>query len=398
MPQYRTPGTHWIEDNQKKPGANPEHYSGNNPKKSRWTLVYIDASGRRRKESYKRQIDAKQRADELKQQIQNSSYIDPKDARLTFKHFANRWTKITDPNSKTDTINLSLLKSRILPAWGNHQIGFIKPYDLENWQKTLLLEGLSPHTVNKLRVILIKTFKQAIKDGAISKNPLDEVPKPKTGNSKSHTYLTVKQVEALAHAMPTERDRALLYLLAFTGLRIGEALGLQNQAINLEQRKITVQRTYKEIGGRIVEGIPKNRENRVIKIPAFLAEELVVLVENQPLKADIFRSSKGTPISSSNWLQRVFRPAIQRANKNLDPKDQIPTTTRVHDMRHTAASLAIHAGANVKAVQRMLGHKDASMTLNTYAGLFDDDLERVADSLNKLKRESSHSLDTVEKK
>jgi integrase len=74
-----------------------------------------------------------------------------------------------------------------------------------------------------------------------------------------------------------------------------------------------------------------------------------------------------------NWRRRVFDPALQRAGLG----DLTP-----HELRHTAASLAVAAGANVKAVQRMLGHASAAMTLDVYSGLFDGDLDAVADRLD----------------
>lgn len=80
----------------------------------------------------------------------------------------------------------------------------------------------------------------------------------------------------------------------------------------------------------------------------------------------------------SNWRKRFFAPAVAKCQKS---DESCPTITP-HDLRHTAASLAVSAGANVKAIQRMLGHAKASMTLDVYADLFDDDLDDVADSLD----------------
>ncbi|MCU1477487.1 MAG: site-specific integrase [Subtercola sp.] len=88
----------------------------------------------------------------------------------------------------------------------------------------------------------------------------------------------------------------------------------------------------------------------------------------------------GTPSSRDGW----YEYAIRRLQKD---DSSFPRIT-LHDLRHTAASLAISAGANVKAVQRMLGHKSAAMTLDTYADLFDDDLDAVADALDQARSRS----------
>ena len=90
----------------------------------------------------------------------------------------------------------------------------------------------------------------------------------------------------------------------------------------------------------------------------------------------LFTAPLGGALAISNWNRRVFAPAVKRAglaDRGLTP----------HSLRHTAASLAIAAGADIKVVQTMLGHKDAAMTLNTYAGLFPDRLDVVADALDR---------------
>ena len=91
-------------------------------------------------------------------------------------------------------------------------------------------------------------------------------------------------------------------------------------------------------------------------------------------------------LRSGNWTSRVLRPAVVAVNTPADGEDVrgdlIPTGLRIHDLRHTAASVAIRSGANVKALQRMLGHESATMTLDVYAGLWDDDLLDLGASVN----------------
>jgi integrase len=92
----------------------------------------------------------------------------------------------------------------------------------------------------------------------------------------------------------------------------------------------------------------------------------------------VFADMRGGVLRNSNWRARVFAPAIAKCRK---ADESFPSITP-HDLRHTAASLAVSADANVKAVQRMLGHAKASMTLDVYADLFDEDLDDVADRLD----------------
>jgi integrase len=89
----------------------------------------------------------------------------------------------------------------------------------------------------------------------------------------------------------------------------------------------------------------------------------------------VFTTWRGKPLRNLNWRRDVFdKTAIDAGLESLTP----------HELRHTAASLAVSAGANVKAVQKMLGHSSAAMTLDVYSGLFDDDLDGVADRMDAL--------------
>src|SRR5699024_10737775 len=125
---------------------------------------------------------------------------------------------------------------------------------------------------------------------------------------------------------------------------------------------------------------------RWVPFPAGLDSELRALVSGRPGASDVFQTPVGGVLRSGNWTSRVLRPAVVAVNTPADGEDVrgdlIPTGLRIHDLRHTAASVAIRAGANVKALQRMLGHESATMTLDVYAGLWDDDLLDLGASVN----------------
>ena len=112
--------------------------------------------------------------------------------------------------------------------------------------------------------------------------------------------------------------------------------------------------------------------------PAALADSLAALMVGKARDELVFTDMRGGVLRNSNWRARVFEPAVTKCRA---ADDTFPAITP-HDLRHTAASLAVSAGANVKALQRMLGHAKASMTLDVYADLFDDDLDAVAVQLD----------------
>jgi integrase len=111
-----------------------------------------------------------------------------------------------------------------------------------------------------------------------------------------------------------------------------------------------------------------------VPIPKFLADELDALKAGKGPKDLLFTGDRGGVLRNGNFRRDVFDHAAREAGLDgLTP----------HELRHTAASLAVSAGANVKAVQRMLGHASAAMTLDVYAGLFDDDLDGLADRMDE---------------
>jgi integrase len=106
----------------------------------------------------------------------------------------------------------------------------------------------------------------------------------------------------------------------------------------------------------------------------------------------VFTDMRGGVLRNSNWRARVFEPTVRKCHKS---DESFPSITP-HDLRHTAASLAVSARANVKAVQRMLGHAKASMTLDVYADLFDADLDDVAVNLDAAIRAAAAREDATQ--
>jgi integrase len=166
---------------------------------------------------------------------------------------------------------------------------------------------------------------------------------------------------------------------------------LRVQDFDMLRRRVNVSRSVTESGG-LQWSTPKSWERRSVPFPTALAGELAALMIGKDRDDLVFTDLRCGVLSNSNWRARVFRPAIERCQA-LD--DTFPAITP-HDLRHTAASLAVSVRANVKAVQRMLGHARASMTLDTYADLFDEDLDEVADRSNDAIRVTADALRTAQ--
>lgn len=168
-------------------------------------------------------------------------------------------------------------------------------------------------------------------------------------------------------------DRLIIEILGYTGLRFGELAALRMGRVDLMRRRLDVAESVTEIQGRAVFGAPKTHHRRSMPFPRSLLEPLTALVAGRAPDELLFTGPGGGMLRVGNLRRRVFDEAARKAGlEGLTP----------HELRHTAASLAVSAGANVKAVQRLLGHASAAMTLDVYSGLFDDDLDAVSDRLD----------------
>ena len=143
--------------------------------------------------------------------------------------------------------------------------------------------------------------------------------------------------------------------------------------VDLTRRRLEIVEATTEVRGEIIFGTPKTHQRRSVPFPRFLTQPLAALVDCRAPEDLVFTSPDGHVLRNTNFRRRVFDPAARAASlEGLTP----------HELRHTAASLAVAAGANIKAVQQMLGHASAAMTLDVYAGLFADDLDAVAERLD----------------
>jgi len=301
-------------------------------------------------------------------------WIDASLARITVDVLAAPWLA-NQTHLKASSLDPLERAYRLYvePTWGKRAVGEVRHSEVQAWVTTLSSRR-SATVVLRAHGVLASILDTAVKDRRMLTNPARGINLPRKV-PKRRVYLTHQQVALLAAGAGDHET--LVRVLAYTGLRWGEAIGMRVGAVNALTRRLFVQENAVRVGGRIVVGTPKGHETRSVPFPAFLSEPIAKLCEAKSRDQLVFGDGVthlGTPSSRDGW----YEAAIRRAQLS-DPS--LPRVT-LHDLRHTAASLAISAGANVKAVQRMLGHKSAAMTLDTYADLFDDDLDAVAIALD----------------
>lgn len=351
----------------------------------RWRARWVDDQGRERTASFATKTDAEQHIEAIGSSLHRGDYVDPRSGAQTFGVLAQRFTAGRVVKQKTASGERSLLDSRILPRWENVQLAHIVESEIRTWLADMQRE-VSSSRARQAFILYRQILDLAVADRALAKNPAQGVKAPRAKTSRDAVFLSVEQVHEVADAMTRPSDATLARFLAFTGLRWGEAVAITVDSLDFARHIVHVRRTYSEDGGKLITGTPKDHAARWVPFPAGLDADLQTLIAGRPGASDVFQTPAGGVLRSGNWTSRVLRPAVVAVNTPADGEeareDLIPTGLRIHDLRHTAASIAIRAGANVKALQRMLGHESATMTLDVYAGLWDDDLLDLGASVN----------------
>jgi integrase len=341
-------------------------------KSGRWRARYRDSSGREHARHFERKADAQRWVAAQTAAVDRGDWIDPALSRTTVEEWSTVWLQTkAHLRPKTRDKYESGLRIWILPRWGQAQLGSITHAEVVSWVAEIQRArsaGLTRHTL----AILSQMLELAVRDGRIPRNVARGVRKPRLSRPVQR-FLSHEEVSRLARETPPPYD-VLVILLAFTGLRFGEAAGLTVDDVDLDRCRLSVNWSVTESGsGELHRDSPKTYRRRTVPIPAFLRDRLAAHIAGRAPDEPLFTSPKGGLLRNSNFRHSIFDPAVRRAGL-------APLTP--HNLRDTAASLAVASGANVKSVQRMLGHASAAMTLDVYSGLFDAELDDVADRMD----------------
>lgn len=299
-------------------------------------------------------------------------YVDPTEGRRTVATFAAQWKaeRLTTLKPSSRHAMETAWRIHVEPKWGERSVAGIKQTEIAEWVAELS-EKKSPQTIRRIMFVLSGILTIAARERAMPRNPAAGVSLP-TKRRKPSRYLTHGQVATLAAAADAEHQ-LMLEFLAYTGLRWGEAVALRVRHLNMLRRRVSIEDNAVLVKGAYEIGTPKSGHSRVVPMPPHLVKRIAKACEGKGPDGFLFGDGLALlpyPHATSGWFAKAVKGA-----QALD--NTIPRVTP-HDLRHTAASLAVSSGANPKAVQRMLGHASAAMTLDVYADLFDDDLEAVA--------------------
>lgn len=307
--------------------------------------------------------------------------------RRTVAAYLAQWLETAKPSVRPRTYeSYDLNVRRVLPYLGKLPLASLTPADVQRCYTALLDGGLSRRSVEQCHAVLHRALKQALRWGLIPRNVTEAVSVPRPKRKEMQT-LTREQVQALFQATAGDRLHALWVLFCTTGLRLGEATGLRWDDVDLATGRLTVTRALqrqKGVGLVFVE--PKSaRSRRTIHLAPLARQTLQEHRKRQiqerlqagPLWQDhrlVFCTPTGGPLDPA-WVNEALHRALATAG--------LPRI-RVHDLRHTAASLLLAAGTNPKLVQELLGHSTIVLTLDTYSHVTPALHQEVAERMERL--------------
>jgi len=359
--------------------------------------IYLDAgrdpgTGRRLRhyetiEGTKR--EAEQRLAELEVSIEKGTYI--KSPRtLIFGDYLAEWLRSHAElhcRPRTAEGYRHIINHYLIPALGRIRLSQLRPQHISNYCSAAVRRGLSNRTALHHYRLLHKALKDGMKLGLIGVNPCDGVDAPKPVDKEMKILLPDRVNKFLSVAQKAPWPcYYLFYTLLFTGLRRSEALALTWGSIDLELCILSVTQTlHKLSGGKYVIQPPKTRRSRrQIDMPpslALLLRDYRSEVETQRLLLGksltdndfVFAHPDGTPLDPSS-ITHVFVKMVRKAGLKL----------RLHDLRHSYASIMLAAGINVKAISESLGHANIGITLDIYSHLLPGVGKAAAERFEKL--------------
>jgi integrase len=345
---------------------------------SSWRARYYGPDGRERSKSFRRKGDAERWLSQQRSFMVQGDWTDPALGRIAFGEYVDAWLDSrTDLKPKTRHQYRFLLDVHVLPTWRNVPLAKLTFEGLSQWAARLAASELGPSGVRQAVFVTSAALDHAVRSG-IRANPARGLSLPRI-RRRDYVFLSHEQVHHLADA--SGRWRPLILLLAYTGLRWGEATALRVCDVDLARHRIDVRRAYADVGGHLVLGSPKSHQSRSVPIPRSLASELSELVEDKNAEDLLFTTPSGSPLRMPNWRRDAFHSARSKAGVS----DQL----RLHDLRHTAAALMIQAEYPPKMLQEIMGHASITTTLDLYGHLYPGDMDRYADRLDTAIGEAS---------
>ena len=312
--------------------------------RTRWYARFRTPDGTQQTKTFARKVDADRFLVDVESSKQRGAFVDARRASLTVDQWADDWLAAqADLAPTTRNRYQGIISKHVRPRWGRVRLADVTHAEVQRWLTRL---DLAPASVRKVHRVLSMVLAYAVKDGRLAVNPAAGVSLPRVREAEKR-FLSHPQVHELADACGDDY-RLMVLFLAYTGLRWGEMAALTVGRVDFLRRRALVAESVTPVEGVMTFGPTKGHERREVPIPRFLIDDLARHVEGKSADDLVFAGQRGAVMRSGTFR----RGALIEAARAIGIPGFHP-----HELRHTAASLAIASGADVKVVQQMLGHK-----------------------------------------
>jgi integrase len=293
---------------------------------------------------------------------------DPKAAARTWGDWCDTWWPTRTVEASTLRQDASRRRARLAPKWDAVPLVDITRQDIRAWAAELTADGLSAATVQRCVHLLSASLSAAVDAQIIPANPALRL-RLQGGQQSHERFLSAAEQTALLEQFEDDSiDRALVALLLGTGMRWGEAVGLQLKRVDVERGILRVAEVWDDVHSTL-KLYPKGRKIRDVPLPGWTIAAMEPHMAGR--KAGHVLELAGAPLDYHNWRTRQWIPAIRRAD--LEP-------LRIHDLRHTYASTLVQAGVPLEEIGRLLGHV-SPLTTRRYAHLAEPPKDAVLAAL-----------------
>ena len=360
---------------------------------TRWRVRYRTPDNRQTdKRGFKTKRDAEAFLIDVEGRKRRGEYVSQSAGKALLGDLGAEWLKRQQGHLKPNSYRSieSRWRVHVNPRWQRTPAAKVAYTDVQAWISELGTKS-GAKLVRSVHSVLLGILEDAVRDRRIPSNPARGVKLP-TIVKQPNKYLTAEQLADLA--IESGRYGSLVMLLGTVGLRWGEAAGLRVSDIDFSTGSLRV--VDNATAGTV--GSPKGNRYRIVYAAPTIVADLELVAAGKDSNDLMWPSATGghlkAPATHDSWLsgavkrcQKLYvatRARERAENPRVQPRTPAFPRITARNLRDTAASLAISGGANIKGVQRMLGHASAAMTLDVYADLFDDDLVAVAGRLEEI--------------
>jgi len=335
---------------------------------------YEDANGKRRYVSGKTKAEVRAKLRKLLANRDEGVAYDSE--KLTVGDYLDRWLRALEGSVRQRTWQRheEVVRLHLKPMIGCVKLDKLNALQVQNVYSEKLNAGLSERSVEIIHLALHKALKQAVRWSLVPRNVAEAVTPPRPPK-REITPLTHQQLRALLQAARNDDLYALWVLACTTGMRNGELLAVKWRDIDLEAGTLQIKRTVFDGTVSPPKTASGRRTIRLSKLAIAALQEHRAKATERQTSEWVFGSRAGTLISVHNLHNRSWKPLLERTG--------LPAGTRMHDLRHSAATLLLSKGVAVKVVSEMLGHADVSTTLSIYAHVLPDMQSVAADAVDQ---------------